>query len=59
MTINIDNIDKRVRERYVTNGTVKPSDLEAFLGKLPDLENNCDNIYDDIFGKLEARAREQ
>lgn len=58
MKINIDNVDKRVRERYISSGAIKPVDLEKYLDKLPDLEDKCDNLYEEVFGKLEARNRE-
>ncbi len=48
--IDIRLIVKRTVERQLTKGKISGEDYEAYLGALPDVEENSENIADRIYG---------
>lgn len=43
-TVNPWDLDVRVRERNIRNGTVQEKDVEKAMTSLPDLEGQCDPV---------------
>ena len=51
---NINQIDKRVADRYITKGKVKRAEFDAMVQALPDLADKCDNIAELVYPQNEA-----
>jgi len=48
--LNAENVDKRVMNRMIREGRLGQTDVESYLGKLPDLSGQCEDIADTVFG---------
>lgn len=50
MTQDLQNVDKRLADRFIERGEFTRSDLEAALEKLPDLKDAAEDISAVIYG---------
>lgn len=48
--IDIRLLDKRTVDRQLTKGKISKEDYASYLGALPDVEENSENIAERIYG---------